>query len=230
MTCDMAGVNAQYTVAAPNSLAVRAATRMRRKMFRRFLEATEPSPVDEVLDVGATPDRSYDSSNYLEAWYPYRQRVVAVGLEAAPHFADEFPGVRYVQADGLALPFADASFDVVHSSAVIEHVGNRERQARFIGELCRVARRHVFVTTPNRFHPIEFHTLLPLVHWLPMPLFHIALRATGRRAFADERVLNLLDRRALAEIATVAGWRVEIECVRFLGFASNLLLSMRRIG
>jgi hypothetical protein len=35
-----------------------------------------------------------------------------------------------------------------------------------VHELCRVARR-VFVTTPNRHFPLEVHTLLPFVHWLP---------------------------------------------------------------
>ena len=33
-------------------------------------------------------------------------------------------------------------------------------------ELCRVARR-VFVTTPNRWFPLDPHTLLPFAHWLP---------------------------------------------------------------
>ena len=23
-----------------------------------------------------------------------------------------------------------------------------------------------FITTPNRFYPIEFHTKLPLIHWI----------------------------------------------------------------
>ena len=35
-----------------------------------------------------------------------------------------------------------------------------------MGELCRVANR-VFVTTPNRLFPVDPHTLLPFVHWLP---------------------------------------------------------------
>ncbi len=30
-----------------------------------------------------------------------------------------------------------------------------------------MSRKGLFVTTPNRWFPIEFHTVLPLVHWLP---------------------------------------------------------------
>jgi hypothetical protein len=49
---------------------------------------------------------------------------------------------------------------------VIEHVGGRDRQEAFVREALRVGRR-VFATTPNRWFPIEVHTRLPLVHWLP---------------------------------------------------------------
>jgi hypothetical protein len=220
--------NAQYNVASPQSMAIRVAARMRRVMFRRFLEFARPGPGDLALDVGATSDRSYLGSNYFEAWYPYRDRVVAVGLDHAPYLAIDFPGVRYVRGDGLLLPFADESFDIVHSSAVIEHVGSRERQRRFILELCRVARRCVFVTTPNRFYPVEFHTLLPMLHWLPTSWFHAALRATGRAAFADESVLNLLDRAALGRIASASRWNWRVGCVRLFGLPSNLLLMLHR--
>ena len=44
--------------------------------------------------------------------------------------------------------------------------GGRDGQRQFVAELCRVAQR-VFVTTPNRWFPLDPHTLLPFVHWLP---------------------------------------------------------------
>lgn len=224
----MRTVNAQYNVAAPQSFADRVATRARREMFARFLRFAQPRASDLALDVGATSDRTYQSSNYFEALYPYRDRVVAVGLEPRSLIEKDFPGVRYVCADGLALPFCDRSFDIVHASAVIEHVGSRDRQRRFVEELCRVARRCVFVTTPNRFYPLEFHTLLPLAHWLPPPTFHRVLRATGRAEFADEGVLNLLDRHSLGRLARVQGWAHRIDRIFLLGLPSNLLLLMRR--
>ena len=45
-----------------------------------------------------------------------------------------------------------------------------EMQA-FADQAMRVGRR-VFVTTPNRWVPVELHTRLPLVHWLPEPAAH----------------------------------------------------------
>jgi SAM-dependent methyltransferase len=101
-----------------------------------------------------------------------------------------------VQGDALALPFADGEFDVVFSNAVIEHVGGREQQRRFVSEALRVGRR-VFLTTPNRRFPIEVHTRLPLVHWLPERLTHAAYRALGK-GWATE--IHLLSSRRLRSL------------------------------
>jgi SAM-dependent methyltransferase len=62
-----------------------------------------------------------------------------------------------VQGDACALPFADGEFDIVFSNAVIEHVGDRERQRQLVSEALRVGRR-IFITTPNCRFPIEVHT------------------------------------------------------------------------
>jgi hypothetical protein len=51
--------NAQYNVAAADSLPVRVAAHQRRKMFARFLADTGVAAGETVLDVGVTSDRSY---------------------------------------------------------------------------------------------------------------------------------------------------------------------------
>lgn len=53
----------------------------------------------------------------------------------------------YVRASGTALPFPDASFDVVLSCDALEHVPAPER-ARFLAEAARVSRRYVILTAP----------------------------------------------------------------------------------
>jgi hypothetical protein len=54
---------------------------MRRLMFDRFLAFAQPASDESVLDVGVTSDRSYESSNYLEAWYPNKHQLTAFGLD-----------------------------------------------------------------------------------------------------------------------------------------------------
>ncbi|HEV8076747.1 MAG TPA: class I SAM-dependent methyltransferase, partial [Candidatus Acidoferrum sp.] len=71
-------------------------------------------------------------------------------------------------ADGRELPLESGSFDWVFSNAVIEHVGGWEHQERFAQEIQRVAARGYFVTTPNKYFPIEPHAMLPFYQFLPV--------------------------------------------------------------
>jgi hypothetical protein len=225
------GVNAQYNVARPDSLPVRIAGYQRRRMFERFVQATGVGEADTIVDVGATSDRSYDHSNYLEAWHPHKHRVTAVGVDDAGFLEAVYPGMKFVQADGRELPFEDGAFDWAHSSAVLEHVGAAEKQARFLSELWRVSRKGVFVTTPNRWFPVEFHTTLPLVHWLPTGVHRPIFRALGRGFFADEANLNLLSPGTLAKAAKAAGIpNFRIDSVSLGGWPTNLLLVAKKIG
>jgi hypothetical protein len=213
----------------PGSLPTRIAKRQRRRMFHRFLHSLAPAGEDDILDVGVTDDRRHDHSNHLEAWYPHKSRLTAAGLENASFLEDLYPGMRFVQANALNLPFADSSYDYVHSSAVIEHVGSHQNQSAFLRELWRVARRGIFVTTPNRWFPIEFHTVLPLVHYLPPGTFRTVLRKLGRDFFADEANLNLMSRASLSDAARSGGVdNFRIETVSLVGWPSNLLLIARK--
>jgi SAM-dependent methyltransferase len=133
------------------------------------VETFRPGPETTVIDLGVTnaPFGSGSSDNFFEALYPWPEGITAVGPTELDRFQAAFPRVGAVRADGRNLPFEDAAFDLGFSNAVIEHVaGGRVGQGRFVAELCRVARR-VFVTTPNRWFPLDPHTLLPLAHWLP---------------------------------------------------------------
>ncbi len=222
--------NEQYNLAAPNSMAVRVATWQRRRMYAHFLERTQVAERDSILDIGVTSDQTYASSNYLEAWCSGKDRVTAVGIDDASFLERLYPGMRFVRANGLRLPFKDRSFDVVHSSAVLEHVGATDNQLTFVRECARVARKALFLTTPNRWFPVEFHTVLPLVHWLPKPAFRTLMRRTGREFFAEESNLNLLSRGELEALAeATAGFAFEVATVPLLGWPSNLLLIGRRL-
>jgi hypothetical protein len=177
--------------------------RSRERKLRLFLDLFGPGPETTVVDVGVTdaPFGAGSSDNFFEAMYPWPDRITAVGNTELDRFTAAFPLVHAVRADGRELPFADGTFELGFSNAVVEHVaGGRDGQRRFVHELCRVARR-VFVTTPNRWFPLEVHTLLPLVHWLPerarervIP-FDDVLDPLGPKAFAslfpyEVRVLN----------------------------------------
>jgi ubiquinone/menaquinone biosynthesis C-methylase UbiE len=225
----MSQPNAQYNVAKPDSIAVRMAAYARRRMYQRFLSETAIQPNEALLDVGVTSDQSYEASNYIEAWYPHKEKITAVGVDDAAFLEKQFPGITYRKADGRKLPFASGSFDVVHSSAVLEHVGSFDEQRRFVHELTRVAKRVIFLTTPNRWYPIEFHSLLPFLHWLPKPWFRRLLHGTRYHFFSLEQNLNLLDRREIFKLC--GGLDVQSVTVgshRLMGLPSNLLVTIRK--
>ena len=184
-------------------IASRVSMRSRERKLRLFLDLLRPGPETTVVDVGVTdaPFGAGSTDNFFEALYPWPDRITAVGVTELARFAAAFPRVRALRSDGRSLPFADGEFDLGFSNAVVEHVaGGRDGQRRFVHELCRVARR-VFVTTPNRWFPLEVHTLLPVVHWLPAAArdrvipFDDVLDPLGPKAFAslfpyEVRVLN----------------------------------------
>jgi ubiquinone/menaquinone biosynthesis C-methylase UbiE len=133
--------------------------------------------------------------------------------------------VRFQRADALNLPFANDAFDYVHSSAVLEHVGSSANQRRMIDECLRVARKGICLTTPNRWFPIEFHTQLPLVHWLPKPVFRNILSLVGHHELAQEANLNLMTPGEVRRMTEdKSGWSFDLACPRLLGWKSNIVL------
>jgi ubiquinone/menaquinone biosynthesis C-methylase UbiE len=222
--------NAQFNFAKPDSLAMSVAARVRAEMFRMFMREFSPTASDYVLDMGVTSDQTYSASNYFEEFYPHKDRMVAGGIQDASFLETRYPGTRYIQADALKMPFADDSFDLVHSSAVLEHVGGSANQARMISECLRVARRGICLTTPNRWFPIEFHTQLPLIHWLPKPMFRSMLVKLGFGPLAEEKNLNLMTARELQSMtASITGWHLRVAFAYLWGMPSNLILFGRRI-
>jgi len=96
----------------------------------------------------------------------------------------------FVQGDAEHLPLADDSLDVVVCAQVYEHVG--EPQA-LLDEVWRVLKPGgaCFFSGPNRLFPFEFHSRLPLVHWLPFAWTQRLVRWLGRGAAYDARPVTV---------------------------------------
>jgi ubiquinone/menaquinone biosynthesis C-methylase UbiE len=115
-----------------------------------------------------------------------------------------------------ALPFADASFDVVLSNHVIEHVGERPAQLAHLRELRRVMAPDGvgYLAVPNRWMLIEPHYRLAFLSWLPRPLRspYLRLMRRGERYDCEPLTVPRLES-LLAEAGFV--WRhLEVEALR----------------
>jgi SAM-dependent methyltransferase len=175
--------------------------RSRKRKLRLFLDEIRPTEESTILDIGAD-DLGFGEGdtcrtlNFFEELYPWPERITALGLSDGAGFSRRYPSIPHVQGDATSLPFDDGTFDVAFSNAVIEHVGGPERQQRFVLEALRVARR-AFITTPNRLFPIEVHSRLPVVHWLPRPTARRIFDALGADAATDVHLLSPRAFRAL---------------------------------
>lgn len=119
----------------------------------------------------------------------------------------ELPFVRSIAGDARDMSrFRDDEFDLVFSNSVIEHLGLFRDQMLMAREIRRVGRRF-FVQTPNRFFPLEPHSLLPFFQFLPRRtaaalvgarrIGWIPQAANRADALVEAESLRLLDRREL---------------------------------
>lgn len=200
----------------------RLSLRVRQAHFALFMEHLRPDDTTRVLDIGVTADNDLREANFFEKLYPYPANITATGIEDASRLEELFPGLKFVAMQSSRLPFADKAFDVAFSSAVIEHVGNREQQRQFLEEMLRVADA-VFFTTPNRWFPIELHSALPFLHWLPQRVHQRLLSAIGQGQWASTEHLNLLSPRSLRSLFP-SDARFVLHRHRLCGWCSNLVV------
>lgn len=173
-------------------LASRISFHVRRSTFELFMKVMQPQKHHRILDIGVTSDESHGESNFFEQFYPDKNQITCVGTEDGSALIKKYPGISFKQVTaGEPLPFRDQEFDIAFSNAVIEHVGSESAQADFVREACRVAKR-IFITTPNRWFPVEHHTGIPLLHYLPKAWFRAALSRTPLSYWAKEENLNSL--------------------------------------
>jgi SAM-dependent methyltransferase len=136
----------------------------RRRKLREFFTVMHEGAT--VLDVGVTSMDAYSpETNIFLKRYPYNPSTYCgLGIEPMESLQRSYPGFRFEQYGGGRMPFRDREFDFAFSNAVIEHVGRDEAQVLFLSEMLRVARR-IYFTTPNRWFPIEAHSMQVLRHW-----------------------------------------------------------------
>lgn len=191
-------------------------SRSRTEKLDLFLNCVCNSKQNTILDVGAADIEYSPFDNFLEKHYPHPEKITALSIYPLTHFSQRYPDVSTVVFQGGKFPFEDNAFDVVHSNAVIEHVGGKDKQVEFVKELARVGNRFFF-TTPSRYFPFETHTNVPFFHYLPKRNFDCFLRVIGKE-WATGDYMNLLSKYDLENILLLAGVRkFKIITKRMLG-------------
>jgi SAM-dependent methyltransferase len=216
-------------------LAARSSLACRMRRARLFRERLRPTEADRILDLGG------GDGGHIAEIVPYRRNVTIGDLDAeALHRAAATYGFRALHLDGgERFPVADAAYDIVFCSSVIEHVTGpkeiayhtedgerfaaaaRAAQANFATELRRIAKRY-FVQTPYKYFPIEQHSFLPFfVVLLPRRRQVRLMRFLFRHGwlkpvYPDFRLLTISDMRELFPDAEIV---VERSC----GFVKSVI-------
>ena len=205
------------------------------KRWQLFLEWHIPQRHEVVLDLGG------GDGSALAKLYPYPENIIlASNEEDMIRSGVKKFGLKdwlLVEEDGI-IPLDAGAVDVVFCNSVIEHVtvdkkdqwsmksGARfkrlalQRQSRFAGEIIRVGRKY-WVQTPYRHFPLETHTWLPLVQYLPRLLQLQIIASCDRfwvkRTYPDFYLLSKHEARSMFPDA-------EIIFEKFLGIPKSLII------
>jgi ubiquinone/menaquinone biosynthesis C-methylase UbiE len=177
------------------------------------------------------------------------EKVVGVDLvdrfrDAGTRLANErrIRNLEFLQADGLALPFARASFDAVLSHAVIEHVRDATQYLRECGRVLRPGGWLYLSTAPYRSFagahlprlrvPLPLHLLLgrraafPVFVWLarhaPWMLREPAdqnsfIKLARQNRMKQDDLLELVRVRRLRQQIADAGLQIVVEYLHVTG-------------
>jgi len=179
----------------------------------------------DALDIGSTDDNNFESSNFLIKNINNIKHYKSLSNQV---ITDKFFSSSLIKSitDNLSVEEVDKfKSDLVISNVTIEHVGSLEDQIKMISNVIRLSKKIFIITTPNRFHPIDFHTKLPLIHWLPKKIHRKLLNMLNLNFFAKEDNLNLMSENDLKKALTNQNIKkYKIFHIRLFGFKSNFLV------
>ena len=191
-------------------------------LLKEYLISKE---IKDILDVGSTEDEKNESSNYLiKNLGGYRNYKSISDQTITSNFFSKI--LRKSITENFSQDeIANFQSDLVISNATIEHVGSFENQIKMCKNIINLSKKYFIIMTPNRFHPLEFHTKLPIIHWLPKKFHRKILRLLGLKFFSEEKNLNLLSQYDFKLIMGKLNQnKYEIKHVNFFLMKSNLIL------
>ena len=197
----------------------------RSKMLALITNFLKDKDLFDVLDVGSTSDLSNESSNFLIKNLKNFKNYKSIS-DQKPQLALFSKSLKKLITENLTDKELDEyRSDLVISNATIEHVGSFENQVSFVREMLRISKESVFIQTPNRLYPLDFHTILPFIHWLPKKIHRKILKFLKKDFYSKEENLNLLTIRELKKICKILNIsKYKILKYKLFFFTSNLIL------
>ena len=184
--------------------------------------------IKNVLDIGTTSDDQNPNSNLIVKNLKNIDKFYSISNQTinSPFFEKTLKKsiVENLNEDEIE----KFKSDLVLSSATIEHVGSFENQRMMIKNMIKLSKEMLIITTPNRFHPVEFHTKIPFIHWLPKKLHRKILKMLNLAFYSKEENLNLLSKKDFLELTKEEKIKYEFKFIKLLFFKSNLIFIAKK--
>jgi hypothetical protein len=198
----------------------------RKEMVDIINKYYEVDDLNDALDIGTTNDMEYRHSNYLIKNLK--------NIKVFKSISDQKINSTFFFIKSLNKSIIEKfsyeeinqySSDLVLSNATIEHVGSSTNQLQMISNIIKLTKKNFVLITPNRYHPIDFHTQIPLIHWLPKKIHRKILSLIGLKFYSKEENLNLLSTTDLINLLNNFDTiQYEVRYLNFLGFKSNCII------
>lgn len=148
----------------------------------------------KMLDYGC-------GSGHIARYFAERNDVTAADI-ADQRDDGQRDRMRFVLVESGHLPFEDASFDIVLLNHVITYVPDQES---LMLEVRRVLRDDgvCYFALPNRNFPLEAHSKIPFIHYLPRPVFFAVLK----RVMRSDQPVYLLSYGDMLRLVRAAGFK-----------------------
>ena len=154
-----------------NSFFEKIINRKRMEMFKLVSRKIDISKINDLLDIGTTNDSKLSSSNFFCRMFDKISNHKSISNQKINNSRFKRCLRKSITSNFSKKEINNLKSDLVISSAVIEHVGNFNNQTNKVRNMIKLSKKYIIITTPNRFFPVEVHTKLPLIHWLPKKIF-----------------------------------------------------------
>ena len=184
--------------------------------------------IQDVLDIGTTSDTENKSSNLIIKNLKNVKNISSISdqLITSPFFKKKFQ--KSIVQNFSEHEIENFKSDLVVSNATIEHVGNYKNQKAMVRNMIKLSKKMVIISSPYRYHPIEFHTKIPFIHWLPKKIHRNILKNFNISFYSKEKNLNLLSESDFSSFIKNKEIKSEFRYIKYLFFKSNLIFILKK--
>ena len=130
----------------------------RAEMLNIINKYIENLSLSDALDIGTTNDQDNKSSNFLIRNIKNIRLFKSISNQKINLGFFSKILTKSITNNFSEIEIKNFKSDLVLSNATLEHVGNSNNQMKMIKNVIDLTKKIFIISTPNRFHPIDFHT------------------------------------------------------------------------